>query len=273
MTIKFCVVGSPISHSLSPLLHRAAADYLGLDFSYEAKEVFKGDLARFLERGDYQGVSVTMPLKAEAFELSKLPSESSSLTRVANTLTRSSAGWACANTDVFGLTQALLEVPKPKRSVIIGSGATTVSALTAFASLFPNSDIQIMARDNAAASEIVVFGKALGLSVSVAAMASAPIVSADLVLSLVPKDSFAELWKQVLEANQAPLGWLFDVSYSPWPSLPVASWGSSKVISGLEMLIWQATEQVEIFSRSLGQQQGVPRQELYRVMKAAVSSK
>jgi len=272
MTIKFCVVGSPINHSLSPFLHRAAASYLNLDLEYEKQDVPKGQLTNFLTQGHFQGVSVTMPLKTEAFELAIERSDSSRLTGVANTLTRVESGWFCSNTDVYGIARALQVLPPPERIVLIGSGATTRSALSALADTFPTSEIQIMARSAEAASASVAFGQGLGLTAVGVELSAQIIAHSDLVLSLVPKDSFAEVWSELTSLSQKPKGWLFDVSYSPWPSVPAASWGSERVISGLEMLIWQATEQVEIFCQSLGLDRSIDRAELYSVMKAAVST-
>jgi shikimate 5-dehydrogenase len=67
-------------------------------------------------------------------------------------------------------------------------------------------------------------------------------------------------------------GWLFDVSYSPWPSVAAMSWESERTISGLEMLIWQAISQIEFFAHSQAISiEGVEKQ-LYQVMKSAVSA-
>ena len=273
MTTKFCVVGSPIEHSLSPLLHRAAYRQLGLDFSYEAVEVSKGNLAKFLEASEYEGISVTMPLKPEALALSIQASDAASMTGVANTLWRSSNGWSCANTDVYGMSQALRGVATPAHTSIIGSGATTLSALSALAELYPDSEVSIHARDVEAAKLAVIFGTRLGLKASSAEISAQTIASADLVLSLVPAGSYIELWNEISKSKSRPRGWLFDVSYNPWPSVPAASWGSEKVISGLEMLIWQAIEQIQIFSSSVSKELDIDRPTLYSVMRGAVSAK
>jgi shikimate 5-dehydrogenase len=130
-----------------------------------------------------------------------------------------------------------------------------------------------MARSVEGASATLVYAQKLGLSAVAVEVSAKSIATADLVLSLVPKGAFVELWHEIASHASRPKGWLFDVGYSPWPSVPAISWGSQRVISGLEMLIWQATEQVEIFSRSLGVETVLDRSELYSVMKAAVSGK
>lgn len=272
MTRKFCVVGSPIAHSLSPVLHRAAYQHLELDFSYEAQEVGQGELAAFLESSDFQGVSVTMPLKSEAFGLAVSHSEQATLTGAANTLTRTAGGWHASNTDIYGLTQALKTISPPSSTVIFGAGATTSSALTALAEIFPATRIKVMARDEMAINRSVEFGLSLGLDASGSAVSSEAIINSDLVLSLVPAGSFVDTWSEVSNAQVARNGWLFDASYNPWPSMPATSWGSEQVISGLEMLIWQAIEQVAQFAASGGQDIELDRPAVYEVMKQALSN-
>lgn len=270
MTSKFCVVGSPIVQSLSPVLHTSAYKHLELDFSYEAHEVAPGKLETFLENSDFQGVSVTMPLKSEAFDLALERTRGATLTGAANTLTRELDGWSASNTDIYGLTQALKAIAPPPRTTIIGAGATTSSALTALSELFPGSQISVMARDELAVKKSVEFGLSLGLAVSGSAMSAQSLIDSDLVLSLVPAGSFVDTWSEVDKAQAAREGWLFDAAYNPWPTLPATSWGSERVISGLEMLIWQAIEQVALFAASANHELELDRPALYKVMKKAL---
>ena len=273
MTTKFCVVGSPISQSLSPTLHQAAYLHLGLDFSYQAHEVTAGTLAEFLEGSNFQGVSVTMPLKTEAFEIALDSSAQARLTGAANTLCRNAAGWSASNTDVYGLTKALKVVPTPARTAIIGAGATANSALVALAELYPMTNVTVMARDAAAATESAKFGRSLGLQVSSATVSADVLTGSELVLSLVPAGAFEEVWSEISSSRDLRSGWLFDSAYNPWPTLPARSWGGQAVVSGLEMLIWQAIEQVALFAASTGHDMEIDRSEVYSVMKAAVSDK
>jgi shikimate dehydrogenase len=92
-------------------------------------------------------------------------------------------------------------------------------------------------------------------------------------MSLVPAGSFAELWEEIRQSDKPRSGTLFDVAYNPWPSKPALAWDSSKVISGIEMLIWQAIEQVQLFVSATGITSEIDRSALYSVMKAAVSHK
>ena len=273
MTTSFRVVGSPIEHSLSPVLHTAAYKHLGLDFAYGRNEVPAGGLRDFLSSSDLSGVSVTMPLKNEAFDLAASHDDDSLTTGVSNTLLNSSSGWRAFNTDVYGICQAISNVSEPKITVVIGSGATARSGLVALARIFPRTEVQLISRNKEAGVELEVFGQKLGLKVSTEPAMASTLMSADLVMSLVPAGSYSELWEEIERIGNSSSGTLFDVAYNPWPSKAGLAWKPSTVISGIEMLIWQAIEQVQLFASANGSIGEIDRTTLYSVMKAAVSSK
>ncbi len=273
MTTSFTVVGSPIERSLSPVLHKAAYEYLGLDFAYGKNEVPAGGLSDFLPSTDAAGVSVTMPLKNEAFDLAVSHDEDSLTTGVSNTLVRSAGGWRGFNTDVYGICQALSIVSEPRVTVVIGSGATARSGMVALSKLFPNTEVHLISRNQDAGVELEVFGQKLGLNLLLKPATVQTLMSADLVMSLVPAGSYAELWEEIQLIGNSSSGTLFDVAYNPWPSKAGIAWDPSTVISGIEMLIWQAIEQVQLFVSANGSIGEIDRTALCSVMKAAVSSK
>ena len=273
MTTSFCVVGSPIEQSLSPVLHTAAYKHLGLDFAYGKNEVPAGGLRNFLSSSDLGGVSVTMPLKHEAFDLAVSHDEDSLTTGVSNTLVRSSSGWRGFNTDVYGICEALSIVSEPRVTVVIGSGATARSGMVALSKLFPKTQVHLISRNQDAGVALEVFGQTLGLNVSIKPATVQALTTADLVMSLVPAGSYAELWEEIQRSGNSRSGTLFDVAYNPWPSKAGLAWNPSTVISGIEMLIWQAIEQVQLFASANGSIGEIDRSALYSVMKAAVSSK
>ena len=132
-TRRAAVLGSPIRHSLSPALHRAAYRGLGLDWSYDAIEVDEPGLSAFLAGlgPEWAGLSLTMPLKEAVIPLlSEVDPEARSL-RSVNTVLPGSQGWRGTNTDVYGITQSLLEKgldATPRSATILGAGATARSA-------------------------------------------------------------------------------------------------------------------------------------------------
>lgn len=273
MTTKFAVVGSPISHSLSPLLHLAAYKHLGLDFKYEKIEVGLHDLASFVSRTDFSGFSVTMPLKEEAFELASWRDELAQQTQAANTLVRTPSGFNAYNTDVIGIQGALAEVTAADSIVVLGSGATAKSALVAISGKYPGASVTIAARDLQKAEILTAFANSLGLSARFADPGIKLLIESELVISTVPQQAYEELWQQLEAASNPPLGTLFDVSYNPWPSVAASAWGSNSTISGIEMLIWQAIRQVEIFTEPLIPKVSIDHKQLYKEMSKAVSGK
>lgn len=270
MTSKFCVVGSPVEHSLSPAIHSAAYAHLGFDFIYEKHEVSSGELSSFLREYDFDGLSVTMPLKQEALLLAETSSEVASSTGVANTLVRTSSGWAAHNTDVFGISECIKSAGDVKQAIVLGSGATARSAIAAIVNLYPEARISIMARNAESGNLILGYAQKFSSQSSLVDPSTELIAVADLVISTVPGDSYSELWADVGASSSSSTGLFLDVAYNPWPSAAASSWGGLSV-SGLEMLIWQAVEQVRLFAQSQNESNAFQAAEVYEVMKKAVS--
>jgi shikimate dehydrogenase len=255
MSKNFGVVGDPIEHSKSPVIHSAAYKVLNLDYQYTKVRVEKNHLMQFVETLDesWSGLSVTAPLKNEAFRLSKVADEISQLTGASNTLLRKGDAWHSFNTDVFGIRQALdsAAVEKINSAAVIGSGATAVSAVLALSQSYPQVALTLTGRNRAAIAELVVFAKRLGVkSVRVANTVKA-LSTCDLVVSTLPSGVLdTEITKLSSAWLRNAKGVLFDVAYDPWPSAAAKHWLESnlKVISGVEMLLWQAIAQVRIFN-------------------------
>ncbi len=132
---RLAVLGSPISHSRSPALHRAAYDILGLDWSYEPIEVADGELAAFIASRDqsWLGLSLTMPLKRDILPLLATRTALVDQTGSANTALFTPRGVAGFNTDVYGITQSFRRHDRHELAtvLIIGGGATASSAVVA----------------------------------------------------------------------------------------------------------------------------------------------
>lgn len=237
---SFAVLGSPIEHSKSPAIHAAAYRALGLDWGYSRFQLEAAGLAEFLRNTDLAGASLTMPLKDEAFKLVESADPNTIAAKAVNTIVRRGAGWLGFNTDVFGITQALAEVQFDD-ALILGSGATARNAVLAVKVLNPDARISVLARDNAKAHEVVAFAESNGL---VSQVAQAPVNTGNfaLTISSLPPSATATEWLTG-ETN----GTLFDVAYNPWPSELAKQW-SGNLVSGIEMLIWQAIAQIRIFS-------------------------
>ncbi|MEJ6489939.1 shikimate dehydrogenase [Leucobacter sp. USCH14] len=258
MPQRLAVLGSPIEHSRSPRIHAAAYRALGLDWRYSSVRCGEAGLASFLASrdDDWRGFSVTMPLKNEAHRIARVLDPVAAESGVVNTLLRRDDGWFGANTDVPGLAAAVAGVGlDARRTVVLGSGATAVSAILAVRQLGAER-VTILARNADAGRALaarfantsdaqhgrsmeVVYGGA-GISAEVGPIAPS------LVVSALPGPASAEvaLPEVVFEAP------LFDVAYDPWPSPLSARWraGGRDVHPGTEMLVEQAIVQVRIFT-------------------------
>lgn len=253
---RLAVLGSPIAHSKSPALHRAAYRALGLDWRYDAIEVRAMELAAFLaDLGpEWRGLSLTMPLKHEVIPMLGELDRVAAQTGVANTVLigRTDDGRAAStgfNTDVAGLVRALAEagVTRATHITVLGAGATAASALVAAAELGAES-VDVIVRTPSKAEPLVELGRSIGLMVTVSKLTDLanPERTTDLVISTLPGGPVLAA-EFPAELRRAAV--LFDVSYSPWPSSLARSWQAAggTVCSGLGMLLHQALIQVRVF--------------------------
>ena len=242
------VLGSPIAHSLSPALHRAAYSALRLDWGYEAYEVDEAALPVFFAELDdrWAGLSLTMPLKSAVIPLLETVDEVAGLITSVNTVLPGPQGWRGTNTDVFGIVQSLAEggVSAARQATVLGAGATARSAIAALAELGVR-EVLIVARRPEAAADLVRLAGQFGLSSSAEPFVPCPeLLDSHIVISTLP-GSAAEPWAR---CASAATGTLLDASYHPWPTPLVAAWPSDRIASGRDMLLWQAVRQVELMT-------------------------
>lgn len=243
------VIGSPISHSLSPVLHRAAYQALGLDWTYESADVDVEQLPGFVAGLDdsWVGLSLTMPLKEAVLGLADEIDDIARATTSANTFLLASR--TAVNTDVDGIRVALqrggFDVSPGFSATVVGAGATARSAVAA-ASELGAGHLRIMARRPQAAGEAVKTADRLGLPVTVHGIGDAEALSSDLVISTVPAGAADQLLPLLPEHPR----WLLDVVYAPWPTQVAGAWqvAGGRIVSGLEMLLAQAERQVELMT-------------------------
>ncbi|TGN66993.1 shikimate dehydrogenase [Nocardioides eburneiflavus] len=249
------VLGDPIAHSLSPVLHRAAYAELGLDWTYDAHRVPAGGLAAFVDGLDatWRGLSLTMPLKREALPL--LDRDGDRLTdraRMAgavNTLVLEDDGTRVGdNTDLPGAAAAIRErTSAPLASaVVLGGGATATSVGLALVDLGVRS-IAVAVREEARAAETLATLRAhpAAPDVVVTSLTGGP-VAADIVASTIP----AAAQTPDLVARCAGVQVVFEALYDPWPTpLAASAAGSGRtLVGGLDLLVHQAAIQLEIFT-------------------------
>jgi shikimate 5-dehydrogenase len=281
---RAAVLGSPIGHSLSPVLHRAAYATLGLDWSYEAIEVDEAGLAGFLDGLDesWAGLSLTMPLKRAVIPLLHGLSATAAAVDAVNTVLLPGDGRRIGdNTDVAGMVAALRvvragQVPV-ERVAILGAGATAAAALAALARLGVRG-ADVFVRSDHTAAGIRTAADRVGIVARPRSWAEATsALAADLLVSTVPSGATDLLAGQLREKQpekqaesqgsrpgarqtEGPhghakpampgAGVLFDIVYHPWPTRLAAAWmaAGGTVVGGLDLLVEQAALQVELMT-------------------------
>lgn len=249
---RAAVLGSPIEHSLSPALHRAAYAALGLTgWRYDRFEVdeaalpgFLADLAAGPDR--WAGLSLTMPLKRAVIPLLAGITPTAAAVEAVNTVVFDADGTPRGdNTDIPGMVAALAErgVTRVPRAAVLGAGATASSALAALARICPG-EITVCVRSARRAEEMRGWGERLKVPVRIADWAdAAAVLDAPLVVATTPAGATDELAAAVPDAP----GMLFDVLYDPWPTPLADAWqrAGGAVTGGLDLLLHQAAAQVE----------------------------
>ncbi|GAA4531018.1 shikimate dehydrogenase [Nonomuraea ferruginea] len=258
--MRAAVMGSPIAHSLSPHLHRAAYREMGLSgWSYDAFECDEAALPGLLrelrpvrgggpeEPGTWAGLSLTMPLKRAVLPLLDTVSEVALEVGGANTVVFAGGAAHGHNTDVHGIEQALAEagVPAPRSATVLGGGATACSTLAALRDLGLH-EATLVVRDPARAGETAGAAERLGMALAVQTFDKLDtVLGVDLVVSTLPGGA-ADAHADRLAGVPA----LFDVVYSPWPTRAAAAVEAAGgiVIGGFPMLLHQAVRQVELMT-------------------------
>ena len=244
--IRGAVLGSPIEHSLSPVLHRAAFVDLQIEGSYDRIEVRAGELKNFLTaRGsEFDYLSLTMPLKEEILQLGFATSDLALKSHSANTLIKSGGTWEATSTDGTGFLQALGHRGFSDFSsvLILGAGGTSRAIATALDGLADS--ITVLGRTSTREESLrtiitkskfsyVMWSNAFSLE------------SFSLVVNTTPAGA-ADVLAEGIDGNITSL--LFDVIYKPWPTVLAKKWSNegAPVISGLELLLYQGIDQLRL---------------------------
>lgn len=255
---EFAVLGSPIAHSLSPVLHAAAYAECGLDdFVYGRHEVAAGELEQFLAAHPaHTGFSLTMPLKAELLSLAQRNcwdiAPAVEQTGAANTLVRMPDGSArILNTDVTGIVRALSEagpLPSAPSAAVLGNGATASSAVAALVELGAQSiDFHVRSPERAVA--VRAQAEAAGVRTAVLLLDDWTPGERDITVSTLPAGALGEAalrWPTRISAQAV----LLDVAYPAPEDGVLAGFAArgGRVAAGERMLIHQAVEQVIEFA-------------------------
>ena len=251
LTRRCGVLGDPVAHSLSPVLHRAASAELGLDWTYDAHRVPSGGLGELLAGlgAEWRGLSLTMPLKREALPLVDRLTDRARLAGAVNTLVLEDDGTRTGdNTDLPGAVAAIRERTSAPlaTAAILGGGATATSVGLALADLGVR-EIALAVRDEARAADTLAAlrGHPAAPDVLVTSLGGGPTgFAADVVVSTIP--AAAQTPELVARCADVPV--VFEVLYDPWPTPLVTAAAGRTVVGGLDLLVHQAVLQVELFT-------------------------
>lgn len=260
------VIGSPIEHSLSPVLHRAAWDSLDLpaEWLYERREVTEDTLPAFVRSLDDEclGLSVTMPCKQVIIPLLDAVDPMATAIGTVNTVVNAGGLLTGFNTDVHGMVSALRSArtgascPEPVQALVLGARASASSALAALGTLGV-THISIAARRFGGPGSVVMAATRLGVNIEHILWTQDDVVEnalkqADILISTMPAGVADDVATRI--ANGAltlkPGATLLDLVYSPLTTDLVAAWrkAGGVVAHGLEMLLHQAAFQVQLMT-------------------------
>ncbi len=249
---RAAVLGSPIKHSLSPVLHRAAYQALDLHgWHYDKIECDEAALPGLIDGmgPEWAGLSLTMPLKRVVMTVADEVSPLAEAVGAANTLVFHAAGSRRAeNTDVAGMVSALREagLTRVEQAVILGAGGTAQSALAAVRELGHLSPT-VLVRNLARTGELRETAGQLGMRPTISdGLFTEPLPPADLVISTLPGGAADPL----SSTRWQPGTTVLDVVYAPWPTFFAGSAMAvgCPVVSGLTVLLYQAVAQVELMT-------------------------
>ena len=258
------VIGSPISHSLSPLLHNSAFAALGLGATWHslAFDVAPGQAADALaamRRADISGLSVTMPHKADVVALVDECTEVAQRLNAVNCIVRTEGVLLGTNTDGEGFVASLARgadfTPAGRRCVVIGAGGAARAVVLALANAGA-SRVSVLNRTSERATTAAALAGRAGSVVSLGTRAVAEAVgSADLVVNATPfgmagaSPAGADPWlvaPQLLHEGQVAA----DLVYAPRPTrwLVEAAAAGARSVDGLGMLVHQAAAQLVLWT-------------------------
>jgi len=254
----FLVIGDPVGHSLSPAMHRAAFDVLGLPHTFDSLRVPPEELPAVLDRlrrGDLHGLNVTVPHKIPALRLCDVFTDEVAMTGAVNTLWMDATGRLVgSNTDVDGLRADLLnEDLVPQSALVLGAGGAARAAVVSLANLCSVVDVAARRDDQA---ELLVREVGIGRALEWATMAprSGERRTYDLVVNATsagmsggpPGEAIADALERASRSTQSSA---YDLVYRPreTPFLARAAKLGMRPISGLGMLAEQGARALSIF--------------------------
>ena len=257
----FCIIGDPINHSLSPLIHNTAFAHLNLNYSYIAFKVSQFDLedsVSSLKRIDTAGFNVTLPHKENIIKYIDGLSEEAKTAGAVNTVNNEDGKFIGYNTDIHGIIAPIEERGinlDSSQILILGAGGSCRAALVALSKKNGIRKICIVNRDQNRLSKVIDLGKKLGLNcIPLDYKDTTLLKETSLNSNLIINTTYIGLNNESspLKSNfMMKNAFVFDIIYRPMYTdlLKNAKEAGSNVIFGYEMLIHQAVKSFEIWTK------------------------
>jgi shikimate dehydrogenase len=250
------VVGYPVEHSLSPVMHNAAIAHLGLDYAYLPLPVHPKDLAQAIAGFNaigLQGFSVTIPHKQAIMPLLNEISAIAQVVGAVNTVYRTPQGWSGTNTDVVGFLAPLQQIDRDwqqQTALILGNGGAARAVVVGCAQL-GIAKIQVVGRDQQKLQTFCSDWPDLPLSVHLWSELSDLIAQADLLVNTTPIGMAPQVDASPLTAIELAhlptTALVYDLIYTPNPTRLLQQSSGAIAIDGLEMLVQQGAAALEIW--------------------------
>jgi shikimate dehydrogenase len=257
------IIGDPVEHSLSPVMHNAAIANLGLDYIYVPFPVKPGDLATALagfNAVNLIGFSITIPHKQEIIPLLTEISEDAANIGAVNTVWRTASGWKGTNTDAEGFIAPLKAMNRDwskTTPVILGHGGAARAVIAGLANL-GCSEIHVVGRN---IDKLARFYQSWGHAPKITTLLkihnwnnlSSLIPAADLLVNTTPVGMSPNVEASPVEASLMqklkPKAIAYDLIYTPNPTqfLKLAQAEGIMAIDGLEMLLQQGVVALQIW--------------------------
>jgi shikimate dehydrogenase len=249
------VIGYPISHSASPVMHNAALRALNMPNRYiaiEARPEKLHETLKTLHRLGFKGLNITIPHKEAAAQVAVVLSEEAETIGAVNTLKRVEDGWTGYNTDVEGVVRCLSThvEGRPDHVLVLGAGGAAAAALYALWRM--GAERVVIANRSRGRAEVLAgrFRNRLGLNIKVIALEGAgrEARSAEVIINATPLG---------LTYHESPISpgditgrhIVLDMVYSPVPTplQRAAARAGAQYIDGVKMLVEQGARAFEIF--------------------------
>ncbi|HET9397988.1 MAG TPA: shikimate dehydrogenase [Sphingomicrobium sp.] len=245
------VIGDPIDHSLSPLIHMFWLNALEINADYRRQRVSRAELPAYIAEKrtnpDWRGSNVTMPLKLDAVALADAAADWAVAAGAANVLMMREGKLIAANTDVGAIASLLARLHQSKARmgsvILLGNGGAARAALVAL-KLVGISNVRIQARDLGEATKLAV---EFGLGVEPESF-TAPIVS-DGLINATPLGMAGRDCLHCDLGRMPDQGWVFDMAYEPAETalIEAARTRGLHTVDGLHMLVEQAAASFKLF--------------------------